>query len=69
MAKIEAIKAVLLAHGGSASWTTIRQEIGLHYRGTKVYLDWQAGFRALIFREIKRNRTFEDLGADVFALK
>ena len=69
MTKVDAIEKVMRSNGGSASLSTIYQQIGRYYKGAKASNEWQAGIRGVLYREIRNGRTFKKVSDAVYALK
>ena len=59
MTKVEAITRVLEDHDGTASWTVIYDEIEKYYPTAKQSIEWSAGIRGVVYREIKNNKNFK----------
>lgn len=68
MTKVEAIKQVLYEHNGIASWKIIYDNIDKYYKGIKEANDWQAGIRGVVYREIRNNRVFKQIGLGLIGL-
>lgn len=69
MTKVEAIRKVLEDNGGAASWENIYNNIEKYYPSAKQSLEWQAGIRGVLYREIRNNQNFKKIGLGIFALK
>jgi hypothetical protein len=69
MTKIEAIKKVMEDNKGVASWDIIYDNIEKYYPTAKSPIEWEAGIRGVLYREIRENRNFKKIGLSVFALK
>lgn len=67
--KVEAIRKVLEANGGAATWDIIYSNIEKYYPAAKEMKEWQAGIRGVLYREIKNHRSFKKIGLGIFALK
>lgn len=68
MTKAEAIKRVLIDNGGIATWEIIYNEIENYYPEAKSSLEWQAGIRGVLYREIKNHRNFKRIDEGTYAL-
>jgi len=66
--KVEAIKQLLQANGGVASWKDIYDNIEQYYPAAKVSPDWDAGLRGVVYRELKAGKSFKKIGFGVLAL-
>jgi hypothetical protein len=69
MTKVEAVKKVLEANGGQATWPQIYEGIEIHYPAAKVSKFWQEGIRGVVYREIRAGANFEFGGKGVIKLK
>jgi hypothetical protein len=69
MTKIEAIRKVMEDNNGVASWNIIYNNIGKYYSTAKDSIEWEAGIRGVLYREIRENRNFKKIGLGIFALK
>lgn len=69
MTKVEAIKALMENNGGVASWKYIYDNIENYYPPAKASLEWQAGIRGVLYREIRNDRNFKRIGFGTFALR
>lgn len=68
MTKIEAIEKVMLENGGTASLSTIYDNICRYYPLAKESKSWEAGLRGVLYREIKNNRRFKKIGLSIYSL-
>lgn len=68
MTKAKAIKRVLIDNGGIATWEIIYNEIENYYPEAKSSLEWQAGIRGVLYREIKNHRNFKRIDEGTYAL-
>jgi hypothetical protein len=68
MTKVEAIKKVMEDNNGVASWGIIYSNIEKYYPSAKSSVEWEAGIRGVLYREIRENRNFKKIGLSVFAL-
>lgn len=68
MTKVEAIKKLMQDNGGVASWKYIYDNIEKYYPAAKVSQEWQAGIRGVLYRELKNNRNFKQIGFGTFSL-
>lgn len=69
MTKVEAIKKVLEDNNGAASWKIIYNNIENYYPTAKSSQEWQAGIRGVLYREIRDDKSFKQIGLGLFALK
>lgn len=68
LTKVQAIKEVIKACGGSATWDDIYSKIELFYPNIKSSIEWKAGIRGVLYRELKSNRTFQRNNDGSFSL-
>lgn len=68
MTKVEALISLLKDNGGVASWQYIYDNIERYYPAAKSSIEWEAGMRGVLYREIKNNRNFKRVGFGVYAL-
>lgn len=68
MTKVDAIKKLMEENGGVASWHYIYNNIEKYYPAAKSSEEWQAGIRGVLYREIKKNKNFKQIGFGTFAL-
>ncbi len=68
MTKVEAIIELLKNNGGIATWEIIYNEIEKYYPDAKQSREWQAGIRGVLYREIKKNKSFKKIDEGTFAL-
>jgi len=66
--KVEAIKKVLEDNGGIATWEIIYNEIERYYPMAKASMEWQAGIRGVLYREIKNQRNFKKVDESTYSL-
>ncbi len=66
--KVEAIKRVLKDFGGIATWEIIYNNIEKYYPNAKQSIEWKAGIRGVLYREIKENKIFKKIDEGTFAL-
>jgi hypothetical protein len=57
MTKVEAIKKVLEDHNGIATWEIIYSEIEKYYPAAKTSVEWEAGIRGVLYRELRNQKT------------
>jgi hypothetical protein len=70
MTKVQAIKKVMEANGGKADLQTIYQQAYRYYTGKKANsVDWKAGLRGVLYREVYKGQTFKKLSEGVYALQ
>lgn len=69
MTKVEAIKKVLEDNNGAASWNIIYNNIEKYYPTAKNSVEWKAGIRGVLYREIRKDKSFKQIGLGLFALK
>jgi hypothetical protein len=69
MTKVQAIVRVMQQNGGRATLQQIYQQAERHYKGVKKAVDWKAGLRGVLYREIYKGRTFKKMGAGMYGLK
>ena len=65
--KVEAIQRVLEANDGVASWGTIYDQTENFYPGLKNTVDWKAGLRGVLYREIRNGRRFRMIEEGIVA--
>jgi hypothetical protein len=68
MTKVDAIKKVMEDNRGTATWAMIYDNIEKYYPTAKVSVDWEAGIRGVLYREIKNKRNFKKIGFGIYAL-
>ncbi|MFA5796388.1 MAG: HNH endonuclease [Candidatus Shapirobacteria bacterium] len=68
MTKVEAIKKVLEDNNGIATWKIIYDEIEKYYPTAKESIEWSAGIRGVVYREIKNNRNFKKIDESTYSL-
>ena len=68
MTKVEAIKEVLIENGGIANLDVIYSDIKTYYPNIDDSVEWKAGIRGVLYREIKNKRNFKRVDEGVFAL-
>lgn len=68
MTKVDAIKKLIEENGGVASWKYIYDNIEKYYPAAKTSQEWTAGIRGVLYREIKNNKNFKQIGLGTFAL-
>lgn len=59
MTKVEAIKKVMEANGGSATLKQIYAQAKKYKPDIDQARDWKAGLRGVLYREVRNNRTFK----------
>jgi hypothetical protein len=69
MTKVEAVKALLKANGGKATWAEIYAKITKYYPAAKASSFWQEGIRGIVYREMRYKRSFKFAGKGVVALR
>jgi hypothetical protein len=69
MTKVDAVKKVLKAKGGSATWAQIYSGIERYYPEAKASQFWQEGIRGVVYREMRYDRAFEIKSKGVISLK
>jgi hypothetical protein len=69
MTKVEAVKALLKANGGTATWAKIYAQITRYYPEAKASAFWQEGIRGIVYREMRYKRSFKFAGKGVIALR
>ena len=69
MTKVEAIKKVMEDNNGTASWDILYNNIEKYYPTAKSSIEWEAGIRSVLYREIRANKNFKKIGLSVFALR
>ena len=62
MTKVEAIKLVLKDNGGVATWNIIYNQLEKYYPNIKASLEWKAGVRGVLYREIDKAFKIVDVG-------
>lgn len=68
MTKVEAIKKIITNNGGIATWEIIYNEIESYYPKAKASVEWQAGIRGTLYREIKNHRNFKRIDEGTYTL-
>lgn len=68
MTKVEAIKKVMQDNDGLANWAIIYNEIEKYYSNIQQSLEWKAGIRGVLYREIKNYKNFKKIDEGLFAL-
>lgn len=69
MRKIDAIRQVMIDNGGTASLTTIYDNIVKYYPTAKNSKDWEEGIRGVLYRELKEeNSMFKKIGLGIYAV-
>ena len=69
MTKVDAIEKVMEDNGGTANLSVIYDNILKYYPDAKKQLDWEAGIRGVLYREIKNQGRFKKIGLSIYALK
>ncbi|HPD34070.1 MAG TPA: hypothetical protein P5545_05280 [Bacteroidota bacterium] len=69
LTKVEAIKKVLEEFNGVATWEQIYNNIEKYYPSAKLSIEWKAGIRGVLYREINNNQNFKRIGLGIYALK
>ena len=59
MTKIEAIRKVIKANNGLATLEQIYRQIAKYKRDAKQAVDWKAGIRGVINREVAKGKHFK----------
>ena len=57
--KVDAIKEVIKECNGHATWDDIYGKSSKYYPNIKESVEWKAGIRGVLYRELKNNRTFK----------
>lgn len=68
LTKISALKNLMIDNSGKATWEEIYKNIENYYPKAKAMKDWQAGLRGVLYREIRKNKNFKQIGLGIFAL-
>ncbi len=55
-------------NGGKADLQTIYRQMGRYYKGAKKSVEWTAGIRGVLYREIRNGRTFIKLNNALYGL-
>lgn len=66
--KVEAIKKVMQDNGGIANWRILYNELSKYYPNIKNSIDWKAGVRGVLYREINHKKNFKKIGDGLFSL-
>lgn len=66
MTKVEAIKQLMKDNGGAVTLKTIYNEIEKYYPNAKKSVEWQAGLRGVLYRDI--GKSFKKLSNSVYAV-
>jgi hypothetical protein len=56
-------------NNGTASWDILYNNIEKYYPAAKTSVEWEAGIRGVLYREIRHNKNFKKIGLSLFALK
>lgn len=59
MTKVDAVRKVLEANGGSATWAEIYKNITRYYKTAKASKYWQEGIRGVVYREERCKENFK----------
>lgn len=57
--KVQAIEQVIISCGGSATWDDIYSKSESFYPNIKNSIEWKAGIRGVLYRELRNNRSFK----------
>lgn len=68
MTKVNAIEKILMDNGGVATWNIIYNQIEKYYPGAKNSIEWQAGIRGVLYREIKNKKKFKIINTGIISL-
>jgi hypothetical protein len=68
LTKVSALKKLMIDNGGKATWEEIYKNIEKYYSDAKDMKDWQAGLRGVLYREIRNNKNFKQIGLGIYAL-
>ena len=68
MTKVEAIEKVMRDNGGAASLDIIYNNICKYYPTAKDSKEWEAGIRGVLYREIRNNKRFKEIGLSIYAI-
>jgi len=68
MTKVEAIIKVMQDNGGIANWNILYNELEKYYPQIKNPVEWKAGIRGVLYREIKNDKNFKKIDDSLFAL-
>lgn len=68
MTKVEAIIKVMQDNGGIANWNILYNELERYYPEIRNAVDWQAGVRGVLYREINKGKNFKKVDNGLFAL-
>ena len=66
--KVDAIIKVMQDHNGLANWKILYNELEKYYPNIKNQIDWKAGVRGVLYREINNNKNFKKIGEGLFSL-
>lgn len=66
--KVDAIIKVMQDHNGLANWKILYNELEKYYPNIKNQIDWKAGIRGVLYREINNNKNFKKIGEGLFSL-
>jgi len=58
MTKVDAIRKVMQANGGSATLSQIYDQAKKHKRDIDASENWKAGIRGVLYREVRNGRNF-----------
>lgn len=68
MTKVKAIKEVINSCSGYATWDDIYSKAAIYYPAIKNSLEWKAGIRGVLYRELRNNQTFKRNANGSFSL-
>ena len=68
MTKIEAIKKVMVANKGKATLSKIYAEAKKYKKDIDQSVEWKAGLRGVLYREVRNNRNFKKVRPTEYGL-
>ncbi len=68
MTKVEAIEKVMIENGGTATLQDIYQQAGKYYPNVDASKEWKAGLRGVLYRQIRKGRTFRKIDKATYGL-
>jgi predicted nucleotide-binding protein (sugar kinase/HSP70/actin superfamily) len=69
MTKVEAIRKVMEANGGTATLSQIYKQVKKYKEDIDQAADWKAGLRGVLYREVRNNKTFKKVHESTYGLK
>ena len=69
MTKVEAIKKVMKANGGTATLALSYKQVKRFKKDVDQAADWKAGLRGVLYREVRNHKTFKKVHEATYGLK